>query len=139
MLSLQSFLLATRTDFSINILRTPGLLFQEQGNDKISNIYDISIVNKTFKDLPIDLKLENISGDLKLIGREMDLKPQEIYDGKILIIIPGSELKTMNTPVTIGFYSNGKLLQNIQTSFLGPMKKEFDKEHDKEHEEKDEH
>lgn len=139
LLSLQSYLLVTRTDFSINILRTPGLLFQEQEHDKVSNIYDVSIVNKTFNELPIELKLENISGELKLIGEEMDLRPQEIYDGKILIILSESELKTMNTPVIIGFYSKGKLLQNIKTSFLGPMKKEHDKKHDKEHEEKDEH
>lgn len=134
LLSLQSYLLATRTDFSINILRTPGLLFQEQAGDKVSNIYDVSIVNKTFKDLPIELRLENIKGELKLVGQEMDLKPQEIYDGKILVVIPKSEIEKMNTPITIGFYSNGKLLDNIRTSFLGPVES-----HDKdEHEEADE-
>ena len=65
----------------------------------------------------------------------MNLKPQEIYDGKILVIIPKSELKKMSTPITIGFYSNGKLLDNIRASFLGPVE-----HHDKkvEHEGKDE-
>ena len=90
----------------------------------MSNIYDVNIVNKTFNSLPIELKLENLQGELKLIGSEMNLKPQEIYDGKILIILPESEIKSMNTPVTIGFYSNGKLLQTINTSFLGPVEKQ---------------
>ena len=69
----------------------------------------------------------------------MDLKPQEIYDGKFLIILPDSEIKTMNTPVDIGFYSNGKLLQNVKTSFLGPVVKHKDENHEEEkHGRKDE-
>ncbi len=134
LLSLQGYMLATRTDFSINILRTPGLLYQQQPGDKVSNIYDVSIVNKTFKDMPVNLKLENLNGELKLVGKEMDLKPQEIYDGKFLIIIPKSEIKLMNTPVTIGLYSQGKLLQKVKTSFLGPV---FENEKEK-REDKDE-
>jgi cytochrome c oxidase accessory protein FixG len=124
LIAVQGYMLANRSDFSINILRTPGLLFQEQDNNKVSNIYDVNIVNKTFNNLPIELKLENLRGELKLIGSEMNLKPQEIYDGKILIILPKSEIKKMDTPLTIGFYSNGKLLQTINTSFLGPVEKQ---------------
>lgn len=139
LLALQGYMFANRTDFSINILRTPGLLYQEQAADKISNIYDVSIVNKTFENLPIELKLENLEGELKLIGEEMDLKPQEIYDGKFLIILPDSEIKTMNTPVEVGFYSNGKLLQTVKTSFLGPVVKHKNEKRKKEdHEGKDE-
>jgi len=47
-LSVLSYLLITRSDFSINVLRTPGLLFQEQPDNKYSNIYDLNIINKTF-------------------------------------------------------------------------------------------
>lgn len=139
LLALQGYMFANRTDFNINILRTPGLLYQRQAEGMISNIYDVSIVNKTFDNLPIDLKLENPDGELKLIGEEMNLKPQEIYDGKFLIILPDSEITTMNTPVEIGFYSNGKLLQSIKTSFLGPVQKHKDENHKKEkHGKKDE-
>ena len=139
LIAVQGYMLANRSDFSISILRTPGLLFQEQDNGKVSNIYDVNIVNKTFKDLPIDLKLENLKGELKLIGSEVDLKPQEIYDGKFLIILPKSEIKTMNTAVSIGFYSNDKLLQTIKTSFLGPVERHEKENHENEkHEVKDE-
>ena len=69
----------------------------------------------------------------------MDLRPQEIYDGKFLIILPKSEIKTMNTPVEIGFYSKGKILQTIKTSFLGPVENHEKEKHENEkHEEKHE-
>ena len=59
----------TRSDFSINILRTPGLLYQEQPDNKISNIYDLNIINKTFNPAPIQLKLKD-NGELKLLGND---------------------------------------------------------------------
>ncbi len=64
-------LLANRTDFSVTILRTAGLLYQEQPNDMVSNLYDLNIVNKTFNEISLSLKLENIEGDLKLVGNEI--------------------------------------------------------------------
>ena len=120
-LSVLSYLLITRSDFSINVLRTPGLLFQEQPDNKFSNIYDLNIINKTFDHVPINLKLNNIEGELKLLGDEINLKPQEKRDSKFMLILPKSSITKMNTPITILIYSNDKLLKEVTTSFLGPM------------------
>lgn len=124
LLGLLSYLLSVRTEYSIAIFRTPGMLFQEQPNGLISNLYDLNIVNKTFIETPIFLKLENIDGELKIIGNDIILKPQEIIDGKFLVLIEKSNLKKMNTPVEIGVYSGKQLLKTIQTSFLGPKPEE---------------
>ncbi len=128
LLSVIGYLLATRTNFSINVLRTPGLLFQEQPNDKISNLYDLNIVNKTFNPTSIDLKLKGIDGELKLIGNKIVLGSQEIDDAKFMIVLPKSELEKMNTPITIAVYGNDKLLTEINTSFLGPVKHKVDED-----------
>ncbi len=120
-LSVLSYLLLTRSDFSINILRTPGLLFQAQPNDKFSNIYDLNIINKTFNPAPIELKIKDAEGELKLLGDEINLKPQEKHDSKFLLILPKSSISKMNTPITISVYSNKKLLKEVKTSFLGPV------------------
>jgi cytochrome c oxidase accessory protein FixG len=117
------YLLTIRTDYSINVLRTPGLLFQEQPNDMISNIYDLNIVNKTFNEIPITVKLENIEGELKLVGKDIVMDPQEIIDAKFLILLSKSSIDKMNTPLEIGFYYNDKLIKKVSTSFLAPLKK----------------
>lgn len=121
LLSVLSYLLITRNDFSINILRTPGLLFQEQPNEKYSNIYDLNIINKTFNGAPIELKLKDIDGELKMLGDDLNLKPQEKRDAKFLLVLPKSSIIKMNTPITISVYSNNKLLKEVKTSFLGPV------------------
>ncbi len=123
LLSVLGYLITSRTDYSINILRTPGLMFQKQANNMISNIYDLNIVNKTFDPLPFNIELENKNGTIQLIGNKEDLKPQQNYDAKILVMLPGNEIKKLKTPIKIAVYSEGKLLKQLETSFLAPVNK----------------
>lgn len=116
------FMLINRTPVELSILRTPGLLFQEQPDNKISNIYDLKIVNKTFDHLPAHLELQNINGEVKLIGKELYVEPQGVTEAKFLVILPKNELKGMKTPLQIAVKSNDKVLDVIQTSFLGKVK-----------------
>ena len=116
------YLLSVRTDYSINILRTPGMLFQEQPNGKVSNVYDLNIVNKTFNEMPVLIKLENQpNGELKLVGKDIVLKSQEIVETKFLVFLDKANLKKMNTSIEIGIYDGSKLIKKVKTSFLGPV------------------
>ena len=122
LLGILGYLLSIRTDYSVNILRTPGLLFQEQPNGLVSNIYDLNIVNKTFNETAVQLKLENpANGELKLVGKNIVLKSQEIVETKFLILLDKAGIKKMNTPIEIGVYSDAKLIEKVKTSFLGPV------------------
>ena len=123
LLSVFVILLINRTDFSVTILRTAGLLYQEQPNNMVSNLYDLNMVNKTFNDIPVNLKLENIEGELKLIGNEIVMQPQGNIDAKFLILLPKSELSNMNTPIDISIYNGDKLIKKVSTSFLAPIKR----------------
>jgi cytochrome c oxidase accessory protein FixG len=118
-----TILMINRTDFSVTVLRTAGLLYQEQPNDMISNLYDLNMVNKTFDEIPVDLKLENSEGELKLVGKNIIIEPQGNVDAKFLVLLPKSELTKMSTPIEIGIYNEDKLIRKVSTSFLAPMKK----------------
>jgi len=122
LLTVLSYSLSIREDFSITVLRTPGMLFQEQPGEKISNLYDFNFINKTFNGFPVEIKLENPEGEIKIIGKDIYAGSQANIDAKLLIIIPKEELKSMNTKIELGFYSGEKLLRKVTTSFLGPVK-----------------
>jgi len=128
LVSVFAILLLNRTDFSVTILRTAGLLYQEQPNDMISNLYDLNMVNKTFNKIPVTLKLENIEGELKLVGNQIVMEPQGNIDSKFLILLPKNELSKMNMPIDIGIYSDDKLIKKVSTSFLAPMKKKVEED-----------
>lgn len=124
LIGILGYLLSVRTDYSINILRTPGMLFQEQPGDKVSNVYDLNIVNKTFNETPVQIKLESpADGELKLVGKDITLKSQQIVETKFLVLLDKDDIKKMNTPIEIGVYDGDKLIKKIKTSFLGPVEK----------------
>lgn len=123
LLTVLVILLLNRTDFGVTVLRTAGLLYQEQPNDMISNLYDLNMVNKTFGKIPVSLKLENIEGKLKLVGKDIVIEPQGNIDAKFLILLPKSELTKMSTPIEVGVYSGDKLIKKVSTSFLAPLRK----------------
>lgn len=121
LLSVLTVLMVNRTDFNVNILRTPGMLFQEQPDGKISNLYDLNLVNKTFNPVQMQMKLLNPQGELKIIGSDLKLDSQQIVDAKFMILLPKESIKKMNTPVEIGIYDGNNLIKKIKTSFLGPV------------------
>ncbi len=58
-----------RSPIEATILRAPGMLYQEPEPGKISNLYNIKLVNKTNQDLPVDLRLLSHQGEIKIIGK----------------------------------------------------------------------
>ena len=63
-----SVLLITRRDIDATIMRTPGILYQERGNDSISNLYNIKMINKTIKTEQVRIRLTDEKGKIEIIG-----------------------------------------------------------------------
>ena len=116
------WLLATRTDVGVTILRTPGQLYQEQPNNQMSNLYNYKLLNKTFKDKEVILKPENFHGNIKLMGETKLVIPKDGYTaGTMFVYVDNSDIKGRKTKLEIGVYEEGKKITTIYTSFLGPF------------------
>ena len=120
-ISLTAVLMLNRSDFELTILRTPGLLYQEQPDNKISNIYDLKIINKTFDKLPAELRLNNVAGEIKLIGVNLEVEPQSAAEGKFMVILSKDQITKLNTPLELAVLSEGETIDIIKTSFLGKV------------------
>jgi cytochrome c oxidase accessory protein FixG len=118
---LQIILFSNRKEIDATILRTPGLLFQEQPDGRITNLYNINLANKTLKEVPITLKLNGIDGEVKMIGNDFNLTPAGIIEGKFIVYVQRDKIKMMNTPFTIQVYAGDKLLNELESSFNGPV------------------
>jgi cytochrome c oxidase accessory protein FixG len=114
-------LLAMRTEVETSILRTPGMLYQDQGDNKISNLYNIKIINKTNNAMPIRLELLDENGSIKMVGNEeLQVSEQGVVESALFLIYDRSNIEQMKTPVTIGVYSGDELIEKVDTYFLGP-------------------
>jgi cytochrome c oxidase accessory protein FixG len=124
LLALISFLvllLATRKDVDTTILRTPGMLFQKQENNMISNLYNIRLINKTRNTIPITLKLESEKGMIKMIGKDIILPKESKTASEFFIMLPKAEITGRKTILFVNVYSGDKKLQRVKTTFLGPI------------------
>ena len=128
LVSLFSYLLATREDIEVNIFRTPGMLYQDQPNEKISNLYNFNIVNKTVEPIAVSLKIKNIDAEINLLGSDLNLIPMQVEEGRFMIIADRKIFTKMNTQILIGVYRNGKEISAFKTSFFSKIKLRNDPE-----------
>lgn len=112
-------LLVTRDDVDSRILRSQGQTFQSLPDGRLSNLYNIKLTNKTRKEVPLELKLENISGEIQLIQNVV--VPRESYfQTSFFVKLDRSQIHRRKTPLKIGIYQNGKRISICKTTFLGP-------------------
>ena len=112
-------LLVTRADVAARIMRTPGQTYQLLAHDRISNLYNIKLVNKTRKNIHLDLKLENMKGEIKQVG-VVDVPKESYFQTSFFITLKNEQLKARKTKVKIGIYENGKRMDVLSAIFLGP-------------------
>jgi len=117
-----TYLLATRSDYELSIVRTAGLMAQQQPNNKLSNLYDVKIINKTFGSAETTLELKNIDGEIKIIGGDLSLQSQSVSEGKIFVILREDKIAKLSTPIEIAVKADNKVIDVIMTSFLGKVK-----------------
>ncbi|MBK9274441.1 MAG: cytochrome c oxidase accessory protein CcoG [Flavobacteriales bacterium] len=114
-------LIVLRSDVETTVLRTPGMLYQTRPDGRISNLYNYKVVNKTSRDMPIRFVLENVEGSIELVGKEIELQPAALAQGSLFIILDPSAMSGMKTKVNIGVYTDDRLLEDVSTTFVGPI------------------
>lgn len=124
MIGVVGFTLVTRADVETTVLKVPGTLYQKSDDGNITNLYNVEFVNKTFGDLPLELKV--IEPEYASL-RKPDGKPVVVTAGSMLkvvyfIEIPGEDIKAAKTVVTLGVFSEGKQVEKVKVKFIGPIK-----------------
>ncbi len=117
-------LFSLRSNFETTILRVQGTLYQDLGNDTISNIYNYKIVNKTNTEKQVAIRLLSPQGAVKLAGNDLLLKKQSKLEGAFLLEFDKKTLTGSNTIIILGIYHNNELVEEIQTTFVGPDKRD---------------
>ncbi len=62
LLGLLTSLLIIRSDVETTVMRTPGVMYQERPDGRVSNLYNIKLINKSNREIPMELKVLNADG-----------------------------------------------------------------------------
>jgi len=121
LLSLLFFLLVSRTDLDARLMRTAGMTYTSLHDGRISNLYNLKLANKTHKDIPFTLKLENIKGEIEYVGSSSFVVKKEDYSHlQFFVILNRNDVKGWKTELKIGMYENDKKIKTITANFIGP-------------------
>ena len=113
-------LLTLRPDIETTILREPGTLYQELPDNRYANIYNVKILNKTFQEMPIEIRLESPVGDVVSLGTVDSVQPQNSAEGRFMVQVHQDNLSGLQTELTFGIYSGDEKLETVTSGFLGP-------------------
>jgi cytochrome c oxidase accessory protein FixG len=117
-------LLVTRTEIETKVLRAGGQTFQEnEATQTISNLYNVSVINKSRNKYNIEFKIENKDASIRLVGQHIVLQPEGKANGTFFIDMSRASIEERKTKLEIGVYANGEKLETVKTNFLGPVSK----------------
>jgi cytochrome c oxidase accessory protein FixG len=117
-----TYFLATRNPVEATVLRSSGMLFQDQGDGKISNLYSVKVVNKTSKDIPLGIRLISHRGEVRVIGNKPVIRKQTLDEVIFFIVMDRKDITGEKMDLKIGVYSGDKELDQTSTTFFGPKK-----------------
>ncbi len=122
LLSVMGFLIVQRSMVEATVLRVPGMLYQKQAEGRISTLYNVQVVNKSFDPLPLTLKLEdNAQGTIRVVGGPIQVEAGATAEVVCFIELPRTAIHQAKTQLKVGVYHGSKRLETIKTNFLGPV------------------
>lgn len=113
-----SFLFFSRSDVETTVLRTPGLLFQKHDNNRISNLYNIKVVNKRRVDFPIEIKLLSHDGEILVPAGDMIVKSATFTEGVFFVYLNEDDVHG-KIPIELGIFTGDELIEEIEITFVG--------------------
>ncbi len=118
---LEITLLATRSDIGMSVIRARGSLFQIDKDGHITNLYNIKFINKTSKEIPIELRLKDHEGMIRWIGKEsVQLSPEETKDEEFFLAVKPEEVSTQKNKWKLECWSHGQKLGTENITFIAP-------------------
>jgi len=120
LLGVASYAFMNRDEVETIIVRTQGTLFQSYGENALSNLYDLQMINKSANNVSMELKLLEPIGEIKILGDSLNLHKGEVIKRNLLIILSKEEITSSNTHLMIGVYKAGEEIEKISSSFVGP-------------------
>jgi cytochrome c oxidase accessory protein FixG len=121
LVALLAFLLVSRNDLDATLMRTAGMTFSSLPDGRIANLYSLKLANKTHKDIPFVLKLENMPGEIAIVGSSSLTVKKESYSNlQFFVKLNRNDVINWKTEIKIGMYENDRKIKTIRAKFIGP-------------------
>ncbi len=122
LLTLFTFLLASRTNVEALVFRVPGQLYQKVDEQTLSNLFNYKILNKSTDAMAVEIVLLEPKGELMMVGSNtLNLKEGDFAEGTLIVYLKRADLSKQTTKLKLGILQNNEVIETVQTSFSGPI------------------
>lgn len=121
LISVLAFMLVTRDPVDVTILRASGSIYQKLPDGRLGNVYNIKMANKTRKEMPITLTLENVKGEIMVIGDSLKVAAEGYKTQPFIIKVDPRDLNKRRTELKIGVYEGNEKIKTAETTFIKGM------------------
>jgi len=115
-----SFMFFTRPIVETTILRTPGMTYQEQENNELSNVYNFKIVNKSHENVPLTIKLLEPEYGKIVVSGNINLEYNSKTEGIIVVYINKAKINQKKIKLRFGIFKGNEMLEDYVSTFTGP-------------------
>lgn len=136
LLGLIGFFLSGRSKVETTILRTTGSMYELLDSGVVRNLYTVSVANKTNDVMNLDLRLKTPRGEATVVGPALEVPPRGLKESIFTVEIPRTNLVATNSAIIVEVVSDGKVLEEVRSTFVGPDPGEHE-EHEKHESEKE--
>jgi polyferredoxin len=117
-------LLATREDLGATVTRFRGMTYQTRDTGEISNLYEVTFINKTFDPQKVTLEALDDKYRVEVVGdQNWVLEGQAKFEGRFFVVTNSEDIETNQEKITLVLTQNGEEIDKIKTSFVGPVSK----------------
>ncbi|MDF2158631.1 cytochrome c oxidase accessory protein CcoG [Algoriphagus sp. CAU 1675] len=115
-------LIATREEIQGTVTRFPGMTYQMRDNGTVSNLYQITLINKTFETQKVELMSLAEGIEVELVGEKvLTLEPQSKLEGRFFLVRDQQSVLTPQQKIKLSLLHDGVEIDEINTSFMAPV------------------
>ncbi|MFY0643978.1 MAG: cytochrome c oxidase accessory protein CcoG [Bacteroidia bacterium] len=122
LIAASTVILLTRKGIESNILKVAGASYTENAEGQVANLYNLNMVNKTFEDKTVELRLLNENAELIMIGNDSILDANNDEKRVFMIRMEQENIHENRIELELELYSDGELINTFETSFLAPVR-----------------
>jgi cytochrome c oxidase accessory protein FixG len=113
-------LVVLRSDLDVLILRQPGTLYVA-AEDTVANFYNLQVINRTARGYALEYRVVSPPGaTITALGPAGRAAPNGLLESRLLVRVPSASLTGAATPVQFEVRADGKVIDLVTSSFLGP-------------------
>lgn len=114
------YLIVKRTDIETTILRASGTLYQIRDDGQISNLYNAEFFNKTSQPVRFEVVPAEKGVTIQYVTKPKVLEKNASMKITFFVMRARESIKTYKSELKLQVLSEGKVLENIETTFIAP-------------------